>query len=225
VRDDVLQAQRRLSYAGSKVVAIFLVIAHACGESFGAQVSEVMDVFIRTYEKQVDHVRRGFALATIGRWALEPVNIHLIEASMFGITAGRAMAEQRAESDPYIFTDDDVLIVGKDWVERGEKAMLSHPEYAVVSTLSLIETENAATPASNETEVIYPMHWVGAPMWIRKGILTELPEMTLGSECGDIHRIVLGKGYQEGLFHPNLRLRHNHMGHGFSSNPNLHWGY
>jgi len=182
------------------------------------------DVFIRTYEKQTDNVRRGFALATIGRWSLEPVNIHLIEASAFGITAGRAFAEERAASDPYIYTDDDVVIVGKDWVLRGREIMLNHPEYAVVSTLSLVETENCAVPQPGAGG-IYPMHWVGAPMWIRKGILTDWPEMTLGSECGDIHKMVEAKGYKEGLFHTDWRIRHNHLGHGFSSNPNLHWGY
>lgn len=186
------------------------------------------DVFIRTYEKQVDNIRRGFALATIGRWSLEPVNIHLIEASEFGITAGRAMAEQRAESDPYIFTDDDVVIVGKDWVSRGREIMLLNGDYGIVSTLSLVETENTARPKyelNGDQPAIYPMHWVGAPMWIRKGILTEMPEMTLGDECGLLHQYIARKGYREGLFHPDLRIRHNHLGHGFSSNPNLHWGY
>ena len=181
------------------------------------------DIFIRTYEQQVDNIRRGFALATIGRWSLEPVNIHLIEASEFGITAGRAMAEQRAESDPYIYTDDDVVIVGKDWVERGREIMLRNPQYAILSTLSLVETENAARPSTSYE--IYPMHWVGAPMWIRKGILVEMPEMTLGNECGEIHKYVEARGYREGLFHPDLKIRHNHLGHGFSSNPNLHFGY
>ena len=116
-----------------------------------------------------------------------------------------------------------MLIVGKDWVKRGTEIFLANPTYGAVSTLSLVETENAATPGNEDP--IYPMHWVGAPMWIRKGLLTEMPEMTIASECGVIHDYLKAKGYAEGLFNPSLRIRHNHLGHGFSSNPALHWGF
>lgn len=153
---------------------------------------------------------------TLERWLLEGVKI--IPLSDMGIREARKAAEELASSDPYIFTDDDVLIVGKDWVKRGVEAMLANPEYAVCSSLSLIEGENLATG----TGTIYEMHAVGQPMFIRKGILSDLPEMTLDQECGIIHKYVLDKGFKEGLING---LRHNHLGHGFSSNPALHWGY
>jgi hypothetical protein len=60
-------------------------------------------------------------------------------------------------------------------------------------------------------------------MWIRKGILLELPEMDINGECGAIDQLVLTKGYKEGLI---SGIRHNHLGHGFSmSNPDFCFGY
>ena len=181
-----------------------------------------IDVFVRVTDAELaDPLRKAMLEVTVARWNLEPVNVEILHG--YPIREGRQFAENSAKSDPYIFTDSDVLIVGKDWIHRGTEIFLAHPEYGAASTLSIVETENTATPASNWD--LYPMHWVGAPMWIRKGLLTDLPEMTLGSECGVIFDYLKNKGFSEGLFNPSLRLRHNHLGHAFSSNPSLHWGY
>ena len=187
-----------------------------------------LDVFVRVTDAELaDPLRKAMLEVTVARWNLEPVNGEILHG--YPIREGRQFAENSAKSDPYIFTDSDVLIVGKDWVRRGAEAFLPDTAYGAVSTLSLVETENMARPNEMRGALIepniYPMHWVGAPMWIRKGLLTDLPEMTLGSECGVIHEYLKGKGYDEGLFNPSLKLRHNHMGHAFSSNPALHWGY
>jgi len=183
-----------------------------------------IDVFIRITEAELkDPLRKAMFEVTVARWNMEPeANVRMLHG--YPIREGRQFAENSAASDPYIFTDSDVLIVGKDWLKRGTEIFLAHPEYGAVSTLSLVETENQALPNGTQ-DSIYPMHWVGAPMWIRKGLLTDMPEMSLGSECGDIYAYLQEKGYKEGLFHPDLKIRHNHMGHGFSSNPNLHWGF
>lgn len=175
-----------------------------------------IDVFIRT-SRNANPLRAAMYELTRLRWEIDP-NARICLLRDHGIRTGRIMAEDWAKSDPYIVTDDDVLIMGKDWVQRGTEAMLANPEYAVCSTLSMVEGENLAKGEG----VIYPMHAVGAPMWIRKGILKDLPEMDLNSECGVIHKYVLDKGYKEGLING---LRHNHLGHGFSSNPSLFWGY
>ena len=182
----------------------------------------MIDVFVRVTEAEVkDPLRKAMLEVAVARWNVEPVEVRMLVD--YPIREGRQFAENSAKSDPYIFTDSDVLIVGKDWVKRGTETFLADSSYGAVSTLSLVETENAALPKTEND--IYPMHWVGAPMWIRKGLLTDLPEMTLGSECGVIHDYLKEKGYAEGLFNPSLKLRHNHLGSGFSSNPNLHWGY
>ena len=179
------------------------------------------NVFIRT-GIWPDIIRRGMWEAVRARWIMEPIILTIIDANKYGIREGRALAEEAANSDPYIFTDDDVLIVGKNWVKRAVEMVLACPEYGAVSTLSLVETENTALP-QQDTD-IYPMHMVGAPMIIRKGLCLDMPEMTLGSECGVIYDHMMKQGKKQGLIHPKHRIRHNHMGHGFSSNPNLHWG-
>jgi hypothetical protein len=173
------------------------------------------DCFIRTSTNYKPLRAEMFDLVA-RRWSLEPVRIHVLRN--LGILEGRLVAEEKAQSDPYIYTDDDVLIVGREWVKRAVEAMLSLPKYAVCSTLSLIEGENLAKGEG----IIYPMHAVGHPMIIRTGILTGLPHMDLNNECGTIHKYVLDKGYEEGLI---SGLRHNHLGHGFSGSPQHFWGY
>jgi hypothetical protein len=180
----------------------------------------MIDVFIRTTSNEAkNRLRRAFFEATCARWDMEDVAIRLLVNK--GIREGRVFAEQEAHSDPYIVTDSDVVVVGRNWVARGLDAMRSCPEYAVCSSLSLIEGENLAVPPPDAGK-IYPMHSVGAPMWIRRGILTDLPEMDLNGECGVIHDYVLKKGYKEGLI---TGLRHLHCGHGFSSTPGLDFGF
>lgn len=196
-----------------------------------------VDVFIRsTSEQNEDQLRRAMHSLTFERWVKEEVRIQRLVD--FGIREGRAKAEEMAESDPYIYTDNDVLIVGKDWVKRAASAILTYPEYAAVSSLSLVEGENQAKcpPEYDGMTLIYPMHAVGAPMIIRKGffkfalgpnlfdpadLAPVVPEMDLNSECGVLHKYCLDRGWKEGLVNG---LRHNHLGHGFSSNPALHWG-
>lgn len=180
----------------------------------------MIDVFFRTVTSK-DPVRSIMTELAWERWLMEP--IQLLDVVDYSIREAREYAEANASSDPYIFTDDDVLIMGTDWVKRAVEIMLRHPEYAIVSTLSIIEGENQA---KGEGE-IYEMHAVGAPMLIRKGICVNLPEMTLDNECGTLHKFVLDKGFKMGLLNGTNGnpLRHNHLGHGFSSNPALRWAY
>lgn len=178
-----------------------------------------IEVFIRTmnYESKF---RLALYEATYQRWLMEGEKVRIVTLRDIGIREGRMLAESSARSDPYIYADDDVLPHGKNWIETGTRALLDNPEYAIASTLSLIEGENAYR--APEGVQIYDVHWVGAPMWIRKGILgPDLPEMTLGSECGVIDTYVRAKGYKEGLI---AGIRHLNMGHGFSTDPNQQWG-
>lgn len=183
-----------------------------------------IDIFVRTMAVQ-DEVRQAMKYLCTVRWLMEGVQITELED--MDIRAGRLYAEQNAKSDPYIITDDDVLIMGKNWIERATSVLLSHPEYAIASTLSMIEGENMAKPPrlfgpDDHGVDIYEMHSVGAPMIIRKGTCRELPPLTLDNECGEIHRMVLDMGKKEGLI---TGIRHMHVGNGFSSNPILRWAY
>lgn len=181
----------------------------------------MFDAFVRTVSRQ-SPLRNALRYAVTQRLLMEPTT-RVREIADMPIREGRYYAELEAQSDPYLFIDDDVLLVGKDWVERGARIVLNNPRFAIVSCLSLVEGENMARPSCDDE--IYPMHAVGQPMFIRKGICVDLPEMSLDQECGILHKLVLDKGFEMGLFHPRLLLRSNHMGHGFSSNPILRWGF
>lgn len=178
------------------------------------------DVFVRLTDGELTNkLRRAFFDATMARWAMEPVTVRILKDK--GIREGRLLAERMAMSDPYIVTDSDVLPHGKDWLGRGLRAMQACPDFAICSSLSLIESENQAV--GPEGSIIYDVGWVGAPMWIKKGVIGEdLPDMTLGSECGVIDTYVKAKGYRCGLING---LRHLNCGHGFSTDPNQMWGY
>jgi hypothetical protein len=179
------------------------------------------DCFIRTIDRNLeDPLRKAFLDATVARWRMEP-QVTITWILNKGIREGRMWAEAHAFSDPYIVTDDDVLPHGKKWLERGLLAMANKPEFAICSSLSLIESENMAK--GPEGSVIYDVAWVGAPMWIKRGVIGEdLPEMTLGSECGVIDTYAKSKGYRCGLIEG---LRHLNMGHGFSTDPTQQWGF
>jgi len=181
------------------------------------------DVFVRTTSRDRP-LRAEMRELCMARWRLEPARV--LDIVDWGISEGREYAEREAQTDPYIFCDDDVVIMGRNWVERATGILLRNTEYGAVSTLSMIEGENQAIAPDDGVE-IYPMHAVGAPMLIRKGLMTNLPEMDLNSECGVIHKYLLDLGYKEGLVWggPGNRLRHMHLGNSFSSNPILHWGY
>lgn len=149
---------------------------------------------------------------------MEPVNLRWIVD--MGIREARLYAEKYSCSEIYIFTDDDVLPWGKDWVKTGLERMLRNPEYAACSTMSVIAEEMLNhTPPDTE---IYEVPCVGAPMWIRKGYMADLPEFEFVSECVVIHNHLRIKGKKEGFFNG---LRHVHLGFGFATDPKLVRGY
>lgn len=137
-----------------------------------------------------------------------------------GVHEARVQADRWANSDPYIFSDDDVLPWGKNWVEIGLAAMLGNPEFAVCSTRSVIAEEMGNYDPG--IAPIYEIPAVGAPMWIRKGYLHDLPEFEFVSECIVIHNHLRLKGKKEGII---AGIRHLHLGFGFATREDLVRGY
>lgn len=178
-----------------------------------------IDVFMRTMSVK-DDLRHAFLRATLARWYIEPVRVcELIDRDY---REARFRAEHLAESDPYIFTDDDVLPHGKDWIATGVKAMLAHPEYGACSTKSLIVNESPFDTRPGDCD-IFPVPCVGAPMWMRKGILKDdLPEYLFVSECIELDNYMKRKGFKQGIIN---NIYHVHLGHGFSTDPRWVTGY
>ena len=166
-----------------------------------------VDVFIRTMAKEND-LRRYFREATRTRWMMEDVNLVWIWDEE--IRTARLWAEEHARSEFYIFTDDDLLPWGKDWLRRGLAAMADHPFFALASSRSVI-TEEAGNYSIPVGVGILPVPAVGAPMWIRKGVIgTDLPEFPFVSECTMLYDYTRKKGFQSGII--------NGLFH-------LHWGW
>jgi hypothetical protein len=180
----------------------------------------VVDVFLRTMVgEQQNSLRRAFRRATVVRWEMEDVHLHYLS---MGIREGRLWAERTATSDIYIFSDDDVLPWGKDWLERGLLAMGNNPEFAACSSRSVIAEERGNYEIPQGVEIL-PVPCVGAPLWMRRGILgPDLPEFLFVEECIVLHNYLLKKGFKEGII---SGLEHHHLGFGFATTPNLVRGY
>lgn len=182
------------------------------------------DVFLRRALFYREPLRRALLEATTARWEKD-FEANLIPViGTTDIKGVRLGCDEKALSEVYVVTDDDLLILGKNWVKRVTDILLRHPEYGAISTLSVIERENTLRPP-NDTDELYEAHAIGAPMVIRKGVIAGVPEMDLNSECMVIYEHLKAKGLKEGIVNPAFNLRHNHCGNGFSNNLDMRWGY
>jgi hypothetical protein len=178
----------------------------------------IIDAFVRTQSGK-DALRQAFYDATMARLEMEPLNVRILTDMDY--RHARLVAEQLATTDIYLFNDDDCLPHGKNWTETGLKAMLAHPEYGACSTKSLIVNESPFDTKEKECD-IFPVPCVGAPMWVRKGIIKDdLPEYLFVSECIEIHNYMKKKGFKQGIING---IKHVHIGHGFSTSADI-WGY
>ena len=177
----------------------------------------MVDVFIRT-KRQNNTLRKAFLDATLMRWLLDDdARPHVCHDD--GIRETRLRAEKEATSDIYIFTDDDVLPFGKDWIAHGTRILLAHPEYALASTQSVIKEEMLNLSHAQEEADIFEARCVGAPLWVRKGILgDDLPDFPFRDECVALDAYVLKKNYKSEIIND---IRHHHLGFGCTTNPTL----
>ena len=179
----------------------------------------MIDVFIRTMSGQ-SLLRHAFFEATRARWQMEDVKLHWVVD--MPIREGRLWAEQQAKSEFYIFTDDDVLPWGKNWLERGLSAMSGNPQFGACSSRSVIAEERGNYSIPEGTEIL-GVPCVGAPLWMRKGLLFDnFPEHLFVEECIVLHNYLAKKGYKEGII---SGLEHLHLGFGFATSPQLVRGF
>jgi hypothetical protein len=169
----------------------------------------------------INKMRVGLRMATFERWDMDP-EAHPQFIVDRGIREARLWAEEQATTDPYIFTDDDVLPWGKDWLRRGLTAMQNHPEFAACSSRSVIAEERGNYQIPDGVEIM-EVPCVGAPLWMRKGILKDdIREFLFVEECIELHNYLRLRGYKEGII---AGLEHLHLGYGFATNPSLVRGY
>jgi len=122
------------------------------------------------------------------------------------------MAENLAQSDPYIIANDDALIYGQDFVENGLRIMEKYPDFGCVSG-AVTNGDQYKLEGLELTEI----HAVGGLVFLRKGLVTEFPP--LEDAYWDIERFnqVTAKGFRSGY---TRMCPYLHLGANFSvANP------
>lgn len=193
-------------------------------------------MFIRVFSS--NELRLGLAIATVARWKMQrDVRVHVldccdIQCPEFGYpfdgktlsnrpipfaTQSLRHAEEHAQSDPYIISNDDCLIYGQDFVQNGLRVMRENPDYGCVS---------GAVTNGDQYQLsgpdIHEIHAVGGLVFLRRGIVREFPPL---EDCYwdlERHRQVAAAGYRSGY---TKHCPYLHMGAKFSvANPAFHTG-
>lgn len=123
-------------------------------------------------------------------------------------TASLELAEQLAESDPYIISNDDVLIYGLDFVQNGLRMMETHPDFGIISGV----VTNGHEQYSSEEDV-HEIHAVGGLVFLRKGLMKQWPPLEDGYWDVERHRQIVAAGYKSGY---TKHCPYLHMGAKFS---------
>lgn len=194
----------------------------------------MIDAFCRVWADSV--LRHGLAMACVERWLMErDIRLHVIECSSakyplfdgpspmrhvlspvkFWIRS-KELAEQQAQSDIYIVSDDDHLVLGKTWLEDGLRVMKNHLDYGMLASWSI----NGEVPEKDGDEWVWDSDSIGCPCFIRKGIVKEFPDGPLAEYDGILTRHINALGWKTGFLRT---LRNNHIGLGYSQVIPAHW--
>jgi len=177
-------------------------------------------------------MRLGFSIATVARWKMQKDvrvttlvwsegrwydfktddrSIENTPESPFA-TASLKLAEELAQSDPYIICNDDNLPYGQDFVSKGLGIMERNPEYGCVSGV-VVNGEGYKMDGPEITEI----HAVGGLVFLRKNLVTDFKPLEDAYWDGYRHAQVIAKGFKSGYARD---LPYLHMGAHFSvANP------
>jgi len=197
----------------------------------------MIDVFLRLWPET--YLRAHLAGAVIERLNSEGnVRLTIIRAEdslippahfVDGVTLPRdrfhidskAIAADHAESDPFVIIDDDHLPLYQDWLEIGLRAMHDNPEYGLISSWSVNgEVRQGEVDLGRRSPVWEETESLGCPMFVRRGVLADLPEGEVTRYDTILTQHVRSRGWKVGFC---SRLRHNHIGMGYSQVIGAHW--
>lgn len=185
-----------------------------------------MDVFVRVWAPNV--LRLGMAISTIARWEMES-RIHLtlvmceesltysgwktipqikLPAQSFSRNSLRTI-EEMATGEIYAGADDDMLIYGPRFIERGLELMRRNPEYGCIVASP---TNEPVLTMQNIPEVV-ESHAVGGAGLVRKGLAEGFPDISNSAYAGWLHQQMLNRGYKQGYARD---LRYCHLGSRYS---------
>jgi hypothetical protein len=183
------------------------------------------DVFIRTlqYPSPQFNIRYPLYDACEAAWCLDSSSLVVRQVpeseplERFHWDA-RCYAERTATSKYYIFSDDDILPLGANWIERALGVAGRNPDYAILSGNQV----NHSARVKPQGYEVQPAHMAGSPQLIRKGMIdwTQLSgpgkdeDEIVGDYCAE-HRLLQGV---------MVNLDVNHIGQGFSVMNPAYWG-
>jgi hypothetical protein len=187
----------------------------------------MIDVFVKVYAPNV--LRLGMAITAIERWRMEEEKGHcrllllgargslslpyknhsfdkLFDLDTFHVESKR-YAEQHAESEVYVVADDDQLIVTRDFLQVGLEFFARWPDVGMMAGLMITGEVRDRGIAAWDSDSI------GCPYFVRKGILTDIPDGDLSNFDTRLTEYVRSKGYKTGFLGT---ARYNHLGYGYS---------
>ena len=124
-----------------------------------------------------------------------------------------------AQTDPYVFADDDQLIFGggddapsgwTGWVDEGVKVMRRRPEYGILAGWG---TNFYPGSAGDQDGIMTVRGAVGSPCFVRRGAIGTFPDYEIGSHDFETCGVLRSKGIPFGLL---LNCRYTHLGHRYS---------
>lgn len=192
------------------------------------------DVFIRVFSST--ELRLGMAITTVARWKMQmDVRVAVLACKDFDsawdwqkyaddvilipnkedmpfATKSLMLAEEFADSDPYIISNDDCLIYGSDFVRNGLHVMAQNSDFGCVSG-AVTNGDQFKIDGPEITEI----HAVGGLVFLRKGLVTEFPPLEDCFWDGERHKQVVAKGFRSGY---TKMCPYLHIGANFSvANP------
>lgn len=191
----------------------------------------MIDVFVRVHSETL--FRHYLAWAVIERlkmfpqanvvaiqseeneWRHDPVHVVILLADF--ARQSRQTADRLARSPIYVLLDDDHLPIGKTWLEDGVAELEKRPDFVSLSSWSV----NGEVPDGAGLGVpIFEAHSTGTPCFVRKGTFVDLPDAPARE-----YDLVLSEHLKRrGKIGFLRRVRHNHLGYGYSQVIPEHWG-
>jgi hypothetical protein len=174
----------------------------------------MIDVFVRVYGK--DPLRRAMSEVVLTRWRMQKdANLAVFDSEWSNMEGkfhieSKRKAEVFAQSDIYVVADDDQLILGQDWIQKGCSILNAHPEYGMLSGWSIIE--HTRDYGKSDLDIL-PLHSIGCPYFVRKGTLNHFPECNKQYYDGELSKVVTDQGLKTGVM---PQVQYNHFGYRYS---------
>jgi hypothetical protein len=192
----------------------------------------VIATFVRIWAPS--DLRLGMAISTVARWQLDPLadlvlviceeslvypgwqglKKIVLPASNFAQKSIAAM-EEMSYGDFYSGGDDDMLIYGKNFLDRMLAVMGRNQEYGI---LCASPTNEGIQTGRGDSEVI-ESHAVGGPGLVRKGVMKDFPPISNQQYAGWCDSQFRSQGWKMGYMRD---VRYCHLGSRFSFSSPAH---